>query len=379
MSFENFKLKTIKQEDFNSSIKNFVIKIKKLDPNLIIKEEKFEEIPVVSENQIIKQEPEVEFELQLPEEEENDKKSRNFVCKTCNIQFDTLQRLNLHQRTHNDPIKCKKCEKTFKIIGKLKQHQCMFQCKICLKDFLRRDNLNQHVNYVHEKWKESQLFTCDHCGKGFKYLKSLVCHMKQHMKVKPFVCEICNQGFSVINTFRQHKLTHGGKIPCKICKKMLKPSAVYYHMKQSHENDKKISCNFCDLMFKTKSDLANHLLSHNKKFDCSLCGKSFNKANKLKEHLLSHADLNAFKCNICNKNFAQSDCLEKHKKIVHEDGKAFRCTKCGFTTNIMATLLKHTKGHKNDEIVELLSCKLCDEMFVTKISLKNHVSKIHNK
>lgn len=68
-------------------------------------------------------------------------------------------------------------------------------------------------------------------------------------------------------------LTHGGKVPCKVCGKKLKPSAIYYHMKQTHEQEKNFHCPACPASFKTKGDLNSHIECHEKKY---ACGKKVN-------------------------------------------------------------------------------------------------------
>lgn len=216
----------------------------------------------------IKTEPkEEDFEAILAEQS---RASLNgFIFKS--LTYNAAQKLN--KRSHAQAFTCKKCKKSFKVKNNFDQHQCRYQCAVCEKSFVRRDNLNQHINYVHQKWDISKLFTCDHCNRGFKYRKSLCCHMKQHMTVKPLTCNICGEGFSVNNTYRQHMLTHGGKVPCKICGKKLKPSALYYHTKQTHEFLRKFVCSICPAAFKTRGDLSSHLSCHEKKYVCGICDR----------------------------------------------------------------------------------------------------------
>lgn len=216
-----------------------------------------------------------EFRIKSEPDDDSDDYERdlNYKCERCGLRYDTAQKLSNHSRSHTQAYTCKKCKKSFKVKNNFDQHQCRYQCGVCEKSFVRRDNLNQHINYVHSKWDADKLFTCDHCNKGFKYRKSLCCHMKQHMIQKPLVCSLCGEGFSVNNTYRQHMLTHGGKVPCKICGKKLKPSALYYHTKQTHELLRKFVCHLCPAAFKTRGDLTSHLACHEKRYVCGICDR----------------------------------------------------------------------------------------------------------
>lgn len=151
-----------------------------------IKEEQFEDLNFDEKNKI-KNEPEECFEISFD--------VNSFACDMCPQVFDKKIKLMNHKRAHNrNGFSCVKCKKKFKLKNNFDTHSCNFQCLTCGKAFLRRDNLRQHETYVHAKWSKSELFSCDHCNKGFKYRKSLVCHMKQHMQDKPLTCGVCGKG-----------------------------------------------------------------------------------------------------------------------------------------------------------------------------------------
>jgi hypothetical protein len=312
----------IKQE---YTIREFEIRIKKLDLSLI-KYEKFdpEIIKLSSQPQETKRESirlsqeltqSSQQSIHAPKQPVNSPQNTTHVKQEPAVDFE----LQLPQQKPPNPpnFKCKKFNNSLKSPKHLKHHTCTFTCKTCSKSFLRRDNLTQHMTFVHGKWNQNDLFTCDHCNKFFKYRKSLVCHMKQHMEVKPLVCSICNEGFSVTNTYKQHMLTHGAKVSCKVCGKMLMPSAIYYHMKQSHETERKFKCGTCGAAFKTTSDLSSHVKCHDKRFDCKVCGRKFSKAFKLRQHLQVHSDPDAFKCKKCSKRYTRKDGLDLHLRNVH--------------------------------------------------------------
>lgn len=327
---------------------------------------------------------------------------KKFKCKTCEETFATRTDLTHHRKIHTFPLKCTKCSKVFKIKKNFDSHKCTYECKICQKSFFRNDNLNQHMNYVHGNWKKCELFTCDCCGKGFKYKKSLACHMKQHMEVKPLICKVCNEGFSVKNTYTQHMLTHAGKVPCKICGKRLKPSAIYYHMRQAHETSKKFICTVCGAAFKTKGDLNSHFGTHDKKYQCSVCDKKFSRSYKLKLHFKIHENPRIFECKKCFKVLSRKDTLEMHEKWC---GETFYCGNCDFATNFPKRLLTHeAKCIKKEKVKKFKSfkdfqdsssddqeddtevnekrnendlfCNHCNKLFESKEELSRHIMNI---
>ncbi|CAG9812282.1 unnamed protein product [Chironomus riparius] len=393
------------KESFNAQqlISNIDIYIKQEEPvefdDTELKNEDDENCEYENAESLSNDEKEEKFDLIKPIEALG---SKDLVCKTCNATFKTRTELKTHQKLHANPLKCKKCAKVFKIKKNFDTHKCTYECKICQKPFFRNDNLTQHMNYVHGNWKKSELFTCDCCAKGFKYKKSLVCHMKQHMEVKPLICNICKQGFSVKNTYKQHLLTHSGKVPCKVCGKMLKPSAIYYHMRQAHETSRKFVCTICEASFKTRGDLNSHYGTHDKKHQCSVCFKKFSRGYKLKLHFQIHENPRMFECKKCNKILARKDTLESHEKWC---GETFCCGHCDFTTKFPKRLLGHeakcienekTKRFKTfrdfkdsssddqDDEKEVskecaendLFCKHCNKIFDTKKELSEHIMKI---
>ena len=71
-----------------------------------------------------------------------------------------------------------------------------FQCDVCKKTFNQKQNLEKHINNVHEVIKD---YNCSFCMKRFSRHEHLQKHVKyMHSKMKKIQCVICNDRFELI-------------------------------------------------------------------------------------------------------------------------------------------------------------------------------------
>ena len=182
--------------------------------------------------------------------------------------------------------------------------------------------------------------------------------------------------------------------------------SVTYHAKRNHpeieSNCARIICEFCEEFFARKTDLNSHIEAiHNGKTPlCDLCGKTFAQAKFLKRHIkYVHKEIN-FKCNQCDKKFPQNSKLVDHIQVFHL-GQKYSCEYCEKTYTQKHHLNKHYKKEHGDfihyfedrrknEIKEETEkksiicdeksrfCGICEHLFRTKQSLKNHNKRHHN-
>lgn len=106
------------------------------------------------------------------------------------------------------------------------------------------------------------------------------------------------------------------EVKCSHCEKVLSgPLHLKRHIQNVHERKKNFSCETCDRAFKTKYNLAQHLLRHirnpssqvkemitdtsnsNRPFSCETCGNFFKTIAALRQHKIIHTG-NSYK--ICN-------------------------------------------------------------------------------
>ncbi|MEQ2241822.1 hypothetical protein ILYODFUR_029278 [Ilyodon furcidens] len=91
---------------------------------------------------------------------------------------------------------------------KLKRHETnLSSCELCGKCFSQPRYLSAHMG-THTAEKP---FLCLTCGKGFRRQPDLTLHMRTHTGEKPFQCLVCGKGFIQKTTLSYHMRTHTGE------------------------------------------------------------------------------------------------------------------------------------------------------------------------
>lgn len=118
-------------------------------------------------------------------------------------------------------------------------------------------------------------------------------------------CDICGKKFSYYRSFKQHQNDHRaaaymakgsiGEVMCAICRKMIKPAAMDYHMNYRHSEERKFQCGICGKRFKSPGAMRHHEnTQHKVEDDCFICGEcneSFDDAEQLDKHIrTSHCE-----------------------------------------------------------------------------------------
>ena len=192
-----------------------------------------------------------------------------------------------------------------------------------------------------------------------------------------FYCDICGREFLRKYDMQRHKNNiHGennAEFKCHKCEyKNAQKVNVESHIKRVHVL---VSCNQCDYKIDDKFKLKDHLKNvheiDDRMFKCELCDFATFKKQNLDSHVdCVHKKLKNFPCDICGKKFGEKSKMRAHVKRVHQKVECYKCTICdsGFGTH--PHLVSHMVSHEN---AKKRSCKLCNEQFLKKSSLKDHV------
>ena len=142
---------------------------------------------------------------------------------------------------HTDPLQLKSIITSKQGIMKSNQyntfeHDSMFSCDQCDKQYAHRSALNQHKKSIHE----GVMFPCDQC----KYKANQFGHLQTHIisvheKVK-YPCDQCNYKASESKSLKNHKKSvHDGvKYNCEECNfKAAFQSALSRHKKRFHDTN----------------------------------------------------------------------------------------------------------------------------------------------
>ncbi|XP_015461088.3 zinc finger protein 879 [Astyanax mexicanus] len=257
-----------------------------------------------------------------------------YKCIACGETFSLKEEFVSHMRTHKprapivdrdkavkrakrQPGECRFCGQTFSVIelrNHLKSHPEFrpHQCDHCGKCFATLQSLLAHIsNHTGEKPHE-----CEDCGKKFFSSTQLKSHMKCHSTERPYCCSYCGKCFLSIGNLTIHTRRHTGEKPyvCLECGKAFSSAGCLQVHRRCHTGEKPYPCNICGRSFIVSSHRVVHMRSHMgvRPYSCEICGKAFTRKRCLSEHVFSHSDVKPFPCSICSKSFTRRGHLKRH-------------------------------------------------------------------
>lgn len=119
--------------------------------------------------------------------------TREYECTVCKVVFRSRSKLYNHKRTVHDPRGV---------------------CNICGLS-IRQDNLSRHVQMHYDTPRK-----CNECGKSFKNMESLRCHLLIH-RGDIYTCHICGKMSKLKSEHGRHLKIHAGIIIVYLWKYMV--------------------------------------------------------------------------------------------------------------------------------------------------------------
>ena len=233
-----------------------------------------------------------------------------FKCDLCSRNFVKYLALKTHILQVHDTARhkysCDKCPRKFREELLLKRHSIYhsdllekskivrneesFQCNCCKSSFGSLQLRLKHYRAEHR----DDLFECEHCELNLPNLRDYLEHSKKHLENAIYKCVVCEKHFTVLLKFISHLMNHEG---------------MKLHV-----------CEFegCDKSFMSKAKLKDHLISHatnSKPHLCSLCGQFYKTKENLARHLIRHAGVKKFSCNYCPKAFFFNRKFDRHNFV----------------------------------------------------------------
>ncbi|KFO36606.1 Zinc finger and BTB domain-containing protein 11 [Fukomys damarensis] len=136
-------------------------------------------------------------------------------CGECGMVFQRRYAFIMHTLKH-ERARDYKCPS-------LHQSQKQFQCELCVKSFVTKRSLQEHMS-IHTGVKP---FECLTCGVAWADARSLKRHVRTHTGERPYVCPVCSQAYIDARTLRKHMTKfHTDYVPCKI---MLEKDTLQFH------------------------------------------------------------------------------------------------------------------------------------------------------
>nr|CAH7767230.1 unnamed protein product [Callosobruchus chinensis] len=236
------------------------------------------------------------------------------------------------------------------------------RCTECNYKTTKSTDLKKHSLKHTEILDTRLLSTCAFCPAGFKSKRSLDQHIvKKHpnciasVTKKILKCTKCTYKTTISSQLKSHLLKHS-KAP---------------------ENYKYNTCTHCDVTFKRKTFLDNHLIKKHPNFiafitskihECTLCAFKTTRSDCFKDHLLKHPEANTnykFRtCAHCNVAFKKKVSLDNHMLNKHPN----------FISSVTHKIHKYTETPTNHK---LWTCTLCSAGFNSKRSLDDHILRNH--
>lgn len=312
------------------------------------------------------------------------KGARPHVCEVCGKSFQLKARLKEHHRKHTGekPYQCEICGLRSMTTHALKFHKkshlsTRHTCEICGKSFLKKQNLNEHLEKHWKKDKNislSQVFTCPVCNCDLPTFRMLKHHMIGNhqldrqdpliMKQKPlYECNECQEKFKHQMSLKAHKeKVHEGKIilrifQCDMCKAEFRiKQMLINHIKRKHSDEKQYKCGQCNMRFTDIKTLYHHMLLHtsNKPFICEYCNMNFRRKDTRDAHRRKHTNNRPYKCTDCNKSFGSCVSRSNHRKKIHGDNET-ECPECGEKCSDTQDIRIHLNNHLGEKLNKLES------------------------
>uniref|UniRef100_A0A8D8Q0K3 Zinc finger protein 26 n=1 Tax=Cacopsylla melanoneura TaxID=428564 RepID=A0A8D8Q0K3_9HEMI len=326
------------------------------------------------------------------------------ACVTCWKVYTSPKCLKTHLKVCQTPllskiqVNCEVCGKilqTQSIENHLRVHMgIVFPCTECSETFLHFKTLCRHRNVKHR----GIFLKCNLCAQIYSDDSDLKRHVARH-KIKSstekgnsqlYSCDLCGKKFVSKSHMSDHiRSIHLNEYCCKICSVSRSYNSIYYlkrHIEEQHEGKKKKSvynsynrvvnyyCNLCNKKRNEKRQLLNHLnrTHYNIKLPkviCEVCGLACANQRSLQRHKERHGK-ERLSCHLCEKSYAIRFELLAHIRMAH---LRINCSKCNLKFKSNKKFMQHIQLECPGRYV----CYYCNMIFDNKQKVKCHIQGYH--
>ncbi|XP_001654305.2 zinc finger protein 808 [Aedes aegypti] len=265
-----------------------------------------------------------------------------FTCDQCDHTSLSQALLDRHKRMKHseNSVEQKPVRFTIFAINRVTFHQC----PLCNLQFTSEEFLLQHNTQVHNQTQEDKQvrstakrrsreerekfalrYSCDDCGKMYRFKNSLWSHRhKEHsVEQKTVICDTCGHHFKHHSYLSAHIANkHATEFPfrCETCPKAYSQAYLLKEHMKSHDTEKRHKCPHCNYRAKQSHLLKDHVIrmhSTERLAKCSDCDRAFINNGDLKKHMAVHSANMRFQCDECDQVFRRKMDLGRHTARVH--------------------------------------------------------------
>lgn len=233
----------------------------------------------------------------------------------------------------------------------------------CGEQFIKVQQFFAHVNYHVQdqfplgKKSTKQELQCQWagCTQTYKRCSLALEHVRRHSTERSIGCYTCGAMFGSRLKYIDH------------CKRQ-----VDYH-------NREFGCPDCGKLFASMQLMIDHRNIHNKKFECPLCPMKWPSRKALTCHIrYRHVEDKPYQCKICNHRTVTKSDLDEHV-LTHDERRMFRCEEfgCDATYKCQRSLKKHVDAVHYGAGPGIYACHLCPSQYKAGATLSRHLIREH--
>ncbi len=256
---------------------------------------------------------------------------------------------------------CKVCKKQYRKKDRVEQHfltvhaGVRYRCHICDFIAIREGNILRHATSKHKPHRSQNCRQCQE-PKEFR-IPSLSKAVKtkdiDQTKSMLYKCHVCDQVFSNDYSIKDHIRRHHSHEAVSIDEdsEIIEENIINDAINSNPKVDE------AQITVMNQPELTSD--NDGSDFQCKKCPKGFESRLDLMQHdNFDHRGLPCFQCKVCGRKFVQESSLDKHMKILHDEEDE--------------DIDGGDSDKENGPKMPRLQCKGCDRVFKLKIQLNKH-------
>lgn len=237
------------------------------------------------------------------------------------------------------------------------------------------------------KWWKFQ-FLCFYCEKSFWDISELEYHNSiEHQVTETQIMD----ALMMIDSNQEIKLNFTN-FACKLCTHVAKNyDSLKDHLSSNHKKKLDLKnqgifpyqiktevfkCVLCPQSFSNYQLLNKHISIHFRNFVCDQCGVGFATEMRWKNHAQCH-ETGTYSCTLCDRVYNTISSLKDHVERVHMRIKKNKCPHCEETFRHYNTKIYHMVKAHGVKVPEY-KCNLCPKVYLVSGKLRVHERNVHS-